>query len=121
MSTRVWNSTTVEGCLAELAYQRAEFERIHTQDTRAIRALEKRAKRAEEKLAQADVCEVCGDCLLPDPPRCERHAHTERGDDEWSDDGDDEDPPDHCVLCSRPLRGEDVAGACLDCTARELA
>lgn len=52
MSTRTWDSSTVEGCLAELAHQRAEFLRIHEQDCREKRALEKRAARAEaESLA----------------------------------------------------------------------
>jgi hypothetical protein len=30
-----------------------------------------------------DSCEVCGDVLMPEPVRCERHVHTEPGDDEW--------------------------------------
>lgn len=36
-------------------------------------------------LQERDVCEVCGVCLMPDPPpRCEEHVHTERGDPEWT-------------------------------------
>lgn len=33
---------------------------------------------------EVDVCEVCGDCLEPQPVRCERHVNTERGDPEWT-------------------------------------
>lgn len=40
--------------------------------------------RAVRTLApRLDACEVCGDCLMPEPPRCEKHAHTEPGDDDW--------------------------------------
>jgi len=39
---------------------------------------------ARAALARANVCEACGDCLEPVPPRCERHVHTEPGDPEWT-------------------------------------
>jgi hypothetical protein len=41
------------------------------------------ALRAE--LALRDVCEACGDGLMPEPQRCERHVHTEPGDPEWTE------------------------------------
>lgn len=53
-----------------------------------VRAMESEKTRADElaaKLAVMDVCEACGDCLEPQPPRCERHVHTESGDPEWQD------------------------------------
>lgn len=39
----------------------------------------------EAKLAKANICEVCKDVLAPQPPRCEKHVHTEPGDDDWED------------------------------------
>jgi hypothetical protein len=36
------------------------------------------------RLARANVCEACGDVLVPERPRCERHVHTEPGDPEWT-------------------------------------
>jgi hypothetical protein len=38
-----------------------------------------------ERLAARDVCEACGDVLMPASPRCERHVHTLPGDPEWTD------------------------------------
>lgn len=60
-----WNETVAEGMNALTEWQA-------------------RAEAAEAQLAKADVCEVCGDCLMPEPVRCEKHVHTERGDPEWT-------------------------------------
>jgi hypothetical protein len=38
-----------------------------------------------ERLALRDVCEVCCDVLVTQPSRCERHAHAQRGDPEWTE------------------------------------
>lgn len=93
-----------------LAAYRAELEGKHEADRAMEHAmcgsplqLMKDVVRLEAELAEAratiaqaqreheerDVCEVCGDCLMPRPPRCERHAHTEPGDEEWTHGAED--------------------------------
>jgi hypothetical protein len=49
----------------------------------ALLKADARIRELEAKAAASDSCEVCGDCLLPELARCERHTHTERGDYEW--------------------------------------
>lgn len=59
----------------------ADFK--HPTGKRAVRnALE----HALADVPELNVCEVCKLCLVPQAPRCEKHAHTEPGDEEWERD-----------------------------------
>lgn len=58
--------------------------RANTELGMALIERDQRITELEAQLAKVDVCEVCGDCLEPQPVRCEKHVHTERGDPEWT-------------------------------------
>lgn len=69
MTTRTWDDSTVEGCLAELAYQRAAHVEISLAKDREIRGLIKRLHKAEREIV------ICSAIRLPDGRIVRGHRH----------------------------------------------
>lgn len=69
LATDYWGDYSAEAVTDLLA----EIDALRSERDQAV----------ERERALWTSCAVCGDCLLVEHPRCERHAHTEPGEDDW--------------------------------------
>lgn len=61
--------------------------------------------------ANTTVCEICGDVLEDQPPRCEAHAHTETSDEEYFTQGGPFPQPSEKLLTKAQKLVEDLIGS----------